>query len=102
MSKKDEMAARAAQLATRAARPAADEPPPARRPAPRARPVKLSTEISPNRHRFLAGFVLEAAQQAGRARVAHSEVVRALLDELEADPALQARVTAKLVEQLRD
>lgn len=104
MSSKDNLAARAQRLQQRrepAAEPAtpnSDRPTATGRTAaaPRVKPVRVTTDLSPQAHRALTAFTAELAQELGVARVAHSEVIRALLAELETSPELRAAVTSRL------
>lgn len=101
--KSDEVARRAAQIQ----RPAristplseATEPAPTPRTVPRAKPIRITTDLAPQSYRALGDFCADLAGTLGRARVPHSEVIRALVAELAADEALRTRV-AESVNQL--
>lgn len=98
-SKTNETRSRAKQLATGATRtkpaPAADERPAASA-APRAKPVRVSADLSPRAYRALAAFCSTSAETLGRAKVHNVEALRALVDELSEDEALQARIQARI------
>ena len=114
MSKAEDMKARAAGLATRkvtmqAAPVGQDEPgavtetPSARaqqRSAPRAKPVRVTTDLAPQSYRALLAYCAEMAEGLGRAKVPHVEVIRALISELNANPELQATIRQKVTTQL--
>lgn len=95
MSKAD-IAARAARLgerkASRAVEPTSGETPVAREPAPRAKPVRVTTDLAPQSYRQLVAYCQRLAEELGRAKVPHVEVIRALVGELETDPELQATI----------
>lgn len=113
MSKAEDIKARAALLATRkattqptfAAQDALDavETPPARaqqRSAPRAKPVRVTTDLAPQSYRALLAYCAEMAEGLGRAKVPHVEVIRALISELNANPELQATIRQAVTKQL--
>lgn len=96
MSKSD-IANRAAKLGERkGGRPAeseTEETPVARpRTAPRAKPVRVTTDLAPQSYRALVSYCQDLAENLGRAKVPHVEVIRALVAQLEKDPALQATI----------
>ncbi|MFE6229409.1 hypothetical protein [Cellulosimicrobium sp. NPDC057862] len=102
---KQDLAARAAQLPDRAPKKAptlADVPVPtpkggaARQPIPRAKPVRLTIDVEPQAYQALRLLVIELGAELGAARITHSDVVRALLDSANDDPAVRAALTAKL------
>lgn len=63
-----------------------------RRAAPRAKPVRVTTDLAPQSYRALLAYSASLAEDLGRAKVPHVEVIRALVAELNADPALQATI----------
>jgi hypothetical protein len=76
--------------------PVQDEPaaPPAPSPAapPRPeKPVRFTLDLDQAHHAFLKGFALKCGAGVGGA-----QVLRALLDELQEDPNLTARVKARI------
>lgn len=62
----------------------------------RVKPVRITTDVPPQMYRFLSEYSADTAATLGKARVPGSEVVRALLDELQASPHLQDQVRARL------
>lgn len=112
MSKADDMKARAAALSNRRApsAPAAQDAPdvaaeaPAprvtQRSAPRAKPVRVTTDLAPQSYRGLLSYCAEMAEDLGRAKVPHVEVIRALISELNANPELQATIRQAVTKTL--
>lgn len=117
-SKKDEMAARAARMAqrpTRATPPApADEVErevvaPTRaipgtlgtsRTPVRTKPVRITTDLDPQTYRALTVYSADVAAAMGRAKVAHADVVRGLIAELQANADVRDRVAAHIATRL--
>lgn len=64
--------------------------------APRAKPVRLSVDLSPTVYRELQEFCAASAVSLERPRVAGVDVLRSLLAELAEDETLAARVQARL------
>lgn len=95
MSAKDDLAARMARASERKA------PSASKAPAPRADPVRLSTDVDPQSYRGLQAYCHDLADSLGRARVPHTEVVRALIDQLARDEALQRTIAAEVGQRLR-
>ncbi len=96
MSKSD-IANRAAKLGERKGgrptEPETEETPVAQpRTAPRAKPVRVTTDLAPQSYRALVSYCQDLAENLGRAKVPHVEVIRALVAQLEDDPALQATI----------
>jgi hypothetical protein len=113
VSKADDMKARAAALSNRrasAAAPAGQDAPdvaveaPAprapQRLAPRAKPVRVTTDLAPQSYRALLSYCAEMAEDLGRAKVPHVEVIRALISELNANPELQATIRQAVTKSL--
>lgn len=104
MSKAD-IAARAAKLGerkgSRAAEPTTDDTPVARVQAPRAKPVRVTTDLAPQSYRQLVAYCQRLAEELGRAKVPHVEVIRALVGELETNPELQATIATTVRNVLR-
>lgn len=107
MSSKN-LAARAARINQRPSAPEADPAEeaaakaPAARPAViRADPIRVTTDLAPQSYRALIGFCADLAAQLGRAKVAHTIVIRELVAQLEADKELQAAVAESVRQQLR-
>lgn len=92
MNSNSELAARAARLSQRRS---AEERAPAVR-APRVRPVRVTTDLPPQTYRFLLSFAAALAEETEQARVPHSDIIRALLAELETDAVLRAAVAARV------
>lgn len=101
MSRADDIKARAAALSNRRAPAVQDAPdvaagPPVTRAtqnlAPRAKPVRVTTDLAPQSYRALLSYCAEMAEDLGRAKVPHVEVIRALISELNANPELQATI----------
>lgn len=97
MSKATDIAARAAKLSERrggremtgdATSPTANQV----KSAPRAKPVRVTTDLAPQSYRQLVAYCGELAETFGRAKVPHAEVIRALVAQLEADPALRLAI----------
>lgn len=108
MASKEDLAARArAASARRNPEPptvesAAEEPrlaPPARRAATvRTKPVRITTDLSPRAYRALQTLTQNIAADAGRSRLPHSEVLRALIEELGDDPDLAERISKRVTQ----
>lgn len=95
------IAARAAKLGERkggrSAETGAQEPSGARATVvPRAKPVRVTTDLAPRSYRALVAYCQALAETLGRAKVPHVEVMRALVDQLETDPELQAAIEETL------
>lgn len=69
-----------------AERPATPKPP------PRAKPVKVTAELSPNAYRSLKDICNQLADETGQTRVTNVAVIRALVDMLPNNPELLAQV----------
>jgi len=93
---RNDPAAVARKIADRAAASSATPPAVAGRPVVRTRPVRLTADLSPGAYRALTQLGQDLAEQTGRARVPHVEIVRALIDELAEDGELRARVARRL------
>ncbi|MGO1489454.1 MAG: hypothetical protein ACTHWA_13025 [Arachnia sp.] len=95
MSKTD-IAARAAKLGDRkggrATESSVEDQPTVSAPVPRAKPVRVTTDLAPQSYRELVAYCQRLAEDLGRAKVPHVEVIRALVGELETNPELQATV----------
>lgn len=115
MTSKTELAARAARLSGRqpanrsadaAAEPAAEPVGESQavksvhRSAPRAKPVRVTTDLAPQSYRGLLAYSAGLAEQLGRAKVPHVEVIRALIAELNTNPALQETIGKAIRAQL--
>lgn len=99
MSRADDISRRAARVASHASRPAdpaAAEPAPARGRVPRVAPVRITVDLDPAQHRRLKRRCADYADDLERPSVHAADVVRALLDELDADAGLAARVQERL------
>jgi hypothetical protein len=117
VSRADDIARRAAQVAAHAA--AAPEPAPvldatveatspavAKRPAksvaksasmaPRIRKVRHTVDLDPVWHRMFKQWLSRAAEQLELPSVHGSDTLRALVEELVADPELSRRITERL------
>lgn len=69
--------------------------------AVRVRPVRITTDLGATQHRALKDFCDELASGAGLARVPGSEVVRALLDQLQEDPDLKQAISDEIIRRGR-
>ena len=99
MSAKD-LAARAAAVGS--PRPRTTAPKVAAEPASiRTKPVRLSTDISPNAYRDLNAYCAEVAAQVGKARIAHTLVLRKLIDALHTDSRLREQIADAVTKELR-
>lgn len=67
-------------------------------PAPgvRTKPIKTTVDLQPVEHRQFRRWCEETADELGLPAVASSEVVRVLIQLVQDDPALAARVRAEL------
>lgn len=103
-NRKADLAARA-KIATRRTASAAEEDTTAtlqrKSPTPRAKPVRMSTDLAPQSYRALLDYCQDLAAAIGAARVPHTEVIRALVDQLETDPDLQQTIAADVTARLR-
>ena len=109
MSKATDLAARAARLAERSETKREDMTEPesstveaqapdrapraTRRATPRATPVRVTADLAPQSYRALIAYSAELAERFGRAKVPHVEIIRALVDRLEGDPALREAIS---------
>ncbi len=112
MSKAEELRARAQRATGRAATPApgADLPhdqesapapaAPKRAPSVRASPIRITADLPPQHYRDLITYAAEIANALGRAKVAHVQVVRALVAELGESDDLQRRIASRVARQL--
>ena len=112
MTKASDLAARAARLSVRPATSRASgsdaedtgesEIPskPLQRAAPRAKPVRVTTDLAPQSYRALLAYCAALAEDLGRAKVPNVEVIRALVNELSTDPKLQATIGQAVRAQL--
>lgn len=71
---------------------------PARQPAPTQR-TRRTVDLPAATHRALDIWQREAADRLGVARVTGQEVLRALIDQLLADPKLTAQITRSIKER---
>jgi hypothetical protein len=95
MSKADEMRARAARATQRT--PSATRPN-----MVRAKPIRITADLSPQVYRGLIDYAAELASAQGRARVAHVHVVRALVAELIENVELQKAIARRVHTQIED
>lgn len=114
MTKADEMRARAARATQRTPSPAAESKEPTtttpvatttsgdRPSVVRAKPVRITADLSPQVYRGLIDYAAELATTQGRARVAHVHVTRALVAELVENKDLQEAVARRVRAQLDD
>lgn len=101
---KDDPRERATRLAQRkpgasAAADSTSEPRAAKAMAPRTKAVRMTTDVPPQTHRALTRIAADIAERAGLTRANFTDILRALLAELEASPELQARVSDRLAAQ---
>jgi hypothetical protein len=95
MTKAQDFAARANLVSV----PADAEPKPdAAAPAVRLAPVKMTVELDHAAYQFVRNFpdVMGIPAAVGKVRVPTVEVFRALLEELDQDPELAARIAARI------
>lgn len=97
MAKQNDVAARAAAIASRPRRTsagagdsAAPESAKASQAPIRTKPIRVTVDLLPNVYKELDDFGRAAAAELGVARVPHVQVVRALIQRLEQDEALRA------------
>ena len=112
MSKADELRARAARATERAASttpvqnepgaPAAEATPAPRPSVIRAKPVRITADLSPQVYRGLIDYTAGLAETQGRVRVAHVHVTRALVAELLENDELQGAIARRVRAQLDD
>lgn len=94
-AKKTNLADRVSKMTTRPSAPPtgdASAPTAPMHRAPRTKPVRLSVDVSPQSHRFLVGWSAQISAEQGRARIAHTEILRVMLEELSQDEELQQRI----------
>lgn len=65
-------------------------------PAVRTKPIKTTVDLQPVEHRQFRRWCEETADELGLPAVASSEVVRVMIQLVQEDPALAARVRAEL------
>lgn len=89
------------------AAPSADEtlqertmPAPKRAPSVRADPIRITADLPPQHYRELIAYAAGIASDLGRAKVAHVQVVRALVAELADSDDLQRRIATRVEQQL--
>jgi hypothetical protein len=112
MTKAEELRARAARATQRAAStppeqnqtgaPAANTTPAPRPSAIRAKPVRITADLSPQVYRGLIDYAAGLAEAQGRVRVAHVHVTRALVAELLQNDELQGAIARRVRAQLDD
>jgi len=110
VSKADELRARAQRATGRAAastgstdlpnEQAAPEPTLKRAPTVRADPIRITADLPPQHYRELITYAAEIASDLGKAKVAHVQVVRALVAELAVNDDLQRRIATRVAQQL--
>lgn len=97
MSKATEIAARAAKLSERqGGRLAADRVDLSPPNVPRAKPVRITTDLAPQDYRRLVSDCVEIAEMLDRPKVSQADVVRALLARLRDDASLKAVVVEEV------
>ncbi|NII52166.1 DUF2274 domain-containing protein [Frigoribacterium endophyticum] len=112
MTKAEELRARAARAKQRTASttpeqsqpggPAADATPAPRPNVIRAKPVRITADLSPQVYRGLIDYAAALAETQGRVRVAHVHVTRALVAELLENHELQGAIARCVRAQLDD
>jgi hypothetical protein len=112
MTKAEELRARAARATQRAAStppepnqpgaPAAEATPAPRPNVIRAKPVRITADLSPQVYRELIDHAAGLAEAQGRVRVAHVNVTRALVAELLENDELQGAIARRVRAQLDD
>lgn len=112
MTKAEELRARAARATQRAASttpeqnqpgaPAAEATPALRPNVIRAKPVRITADLSPQVYRGLIDYAAGLAEAQGRVRVAHVHVTRALVAELLENDELQGAIARRVRAQLDD
>lgn len=112
MTKAEELRARAARATQRAASttpeqnepgaPAAKATPAPRPSVIRAKPVRITADLSPQVYRGLIDYAAGLAETQGRVRVAHVHVTRALVAELLENDELQGAIARRVRAQLDD
>ncbi|OQJ57049.1 hypothetical protein B5P21_15880 [Clavibacter michiganensis subsp. insidiosus] len=71
-----------------------------RPPAVRASPVRITADLPPKHYRDLIAYAGEIANTLGKAKVAHVQVIRALVAELAESDDLQGRIANRVAQQL--
>lgn len=67
--------------------------------APLSEKVRLSADIAPEAYRALVSWCADIATKIGRTRIQHVWVIRALVDEMQENPELQAKIIERLQEE---
>lgn len=73
---------------------------PKRTPSVRAAPVRITADLPPQHYRELIAYAAGLAAELGKVKVAHVQVVRALVVELAENEELQRRIAVRVARQL--
>jgi hypothetical protein len=104
MSRRDELSANATRMrARRAAAAAGDaEPKPATAPVVRAKPVRKTVDLPPQRYAALTSWCAATAVELGVSRVTGQDVLNALTERLLQDETLADAIRDDLRKQIAD
>lgn len=100
MSRAEELRAKAQRTANRRAAP--DEQPRSVVPQVKAKPIRKTVDLPPQRYSALTSWCAEAAGELGVTRVTGQAVINALIARLLTDETLAAKLRSDLADQLSE
>lgn len=100
MSRAEEIRAKAARLRERRAAP--EEQPPATTPRVRAKAIRKTVDLPPQRYSDLTKWCAETAVELGVSRITGQDVLNALVAQLLTDETLAGRIRDKLDKEIRE